>query len=182
MFPWIKDVTDEEKRQADAIREELLQLGASPDGISVLEAVHFGYAPVARYLLANHLWEVVDDAWGREPRDWWGWVDRDPDRPHPDSSAARAAHSLRRMLHVGADPDDVKRVVRKIIFDVLVDVMGVLEQERDPEAEEDLPGWRVMEVDANRELTGRIVAGLPQELLDTMPDDWFGDEDGDAAA
>ena len=54
-------------------------------------------------------------------------------------------------------------------LDVAMNIIQVLDDEEDTDAEEPLPGWRLMELGTTGEPTGRDLAALHESFFDADP-------------
>lgn len=182
MCSWWDPLTDEERKEADALAERLRELGFEPHFSRVHQAVLRNEALVATHVLAQRIWFLAADDVLRDPREWWAYANKYAEEPDdPRQSYLRPAFALRRLLAGGADPRDLRRVVQEIVANVLDGVMQALAEGRDPTGPGDLPGWRVMEMDATGELTGRALGDFIQTLAETIPDAfWELDDEKDA--
>ena len=57
-----------------------------------------------------------------------------------------------------------------IAYESVFGVLNAIDDEYDPEVDDDpLPGWRLMELDPQGDLTGRDVGGLHESILGMDP-------------
>lgn len=172
MREWYEKFSEEEEREVAALRARLRELGADIPDRRVRGAVLRNYALVAVHGLTRRVWLSIAEPWlRREPEEWWPFVDfeRFPDPPEdPDKAHRLPAYAMRRILDAGADREDLKEVVRYAVEDVLMDVMNLLNAGHNWERK-DLPGWRLMEVDTDGELTGRKLGDLVNGWMDAYP-------------
>lgn len=172
MREWCDEFSEEEEREVAALKARLRELGARTPDRRVRGGVLRNYALVAEQILARQVWLSVGRRWLRsEPEEWWPWIDFEqrPDPPtDPDDAFELPAYAMRRILAAGADPADLKEVVRSAVSDAMVSVMNLVNQGRLADRPE-LPGWRLMEVDASGELTGRVLGDLVNGWVDANP-------------
>jgi hypothetical protein len=115
-----------------------------------------GEPALARYLFlraaASCVWEEDDDAW--------------PERYDP---AYPIAAAVERVLARGVDPRDLTDIVHDAQWDVLFNVMCLLEDsahgiEDLQEGIDENVEWRLAEVDEDEHPTGRILGGLHEDI------------------
>jgi hypothetical protein len=185
MFDRYGPLTDEQKRQVQELQDRLRELGSSLDGWQVEEAVQEDNALVAVHLLGRQLW-LDSHRWLRkDPEEWWPWK-HVQELPHPDDDPEmrflRPAYALRRVLDGGADPADLKEIVHLVVYETLMDTLRTLGEGRARRSDKDLPGWRLMEVGRDGELTGRRLTDLLNVWVAARPWDHERDDaDGDEA-
>lgn len=70
------------------------------------------------------------------------------------------------LVDQGANPDDVVRLMRDVAFEAAFSVVHAIDEEHDPYALDDSPGWVLMEMIHTDEptLTGRIIGGIHESL------------------
>jgi hypothetical protein len=115
-----------------------------------------GKPALARHLFlraaARCVWDEDDTAW--------------PERYDPAHPIAAA---VKRALAKGIDPSDLTDIVRDAQWDVLFNIMCLLEDsahgiEDFQEAIDENVEWRLAEVDENERPTGRILGGLHADI------------------
>jgi len=68
-------------------------------------------------------------------------------------------------------------VLAKVALQAALDVVMVLDNEEDVGSVDELPGWRLMELDTEGNLSGRDVGGLHESFYDVDPRDRSDGED-----
>ncbi|WP_434446425.1 hypothetical protein [Lentzea sp. E54] len=131
------------------LRDKFAALGADdPDGWADAELT--GNVPqLARFRFLRGMWAIVDE---HGPP---------TGRTHEAGDAAR-----KRLLALGAAPEDLRAIARTAAFEALFAALRFLDDPGgDPGDGEvpDLPGWALMETSGG-ELTGRRVQGLYEDL------------------
>jgi hypothetical protein len=166
---WLESLSSDDRTRAEALRDRFVELGADdPEGWARSE-VSEGIAQLARFVFLRGIWTRELLRWTR-PR----WID-DTLR-YPSTSGAQA---LARLRESGASAEDLSALAAYIAESVAFGVPchiddGFNPDMEDSEAEEQLPGWHLLEVGTNPEsgelgLTGRDVAGLHESLDETRP-------------
>jgi len=83
----------------------------------------------------------------------------------PESSFSETGRALKRMIDAGIPLDDVGRVVKSVAFESTFNVLNLIDESADPDAEDDdLPGWTLIETEAEGDATGRLIVGLHEDL------------------
>jgi hypothetical protein len=111
-----------------------------------------------------------------------GWIDRvvalhtaQPTVPFADAGIA-----LRRLLALGADPEDIASICRWVAYETAFGVVELIDAGID---EGDAGrGWQLIETDEEDIPTGRILQGLHEELLTADPSGREGRPVSDSAA
>jgi len=128
-------------------------LGAPRPEALARSEVKDNHPQLARFLFLRHCWTETIDAW----RDDLVWIDnliaeaiRDPDGQFADAGMA-----LKRLKDLGADPRDLGLIARFIAYEAVFSVVHTLDEGYDPEHEENLPGWALLE----RDTVGHVTVG-----------------------
>lgn len=136
--------------ELDRLRDRFTRLGA-PDPTGWAESeLHEDIAQQARFLLLRGLWPGLIDRW-------------------KSSTAMAAVPAASRLLRAGADPADLATAMRAAAYEAVFGVLARIDEGHDPEAPQGLPGWLLVEVDAEGNETGREVGGLHEDLLALDP-------------
>ncbi|MFI1225837.1 MULTISPECIES: hypothetical protein [unclassified Streptomyces] len=121
-----------------------------------------GLPQLARYRLLRTVWQDVD-AWGTASRQW-------VDAYRADGAAADA---VERALAAGLTPEDLgalaREVARETAFGVLYALADPADGSLPAEVEEQLPGWRLAELDSSGEPTGRHLDALHEDFTGLEP-------------
>ena len=73
-------------------------------------------------------------------------------------------------MEASAEARDVAaRLAARAAFDVATGIVQLLDNEEDVGASEPLPGWLLIERDADGRSTGRVLAALHESVLDCDP-------------
>lgn len=170
----------EDRARAEALAERFRSLGGEePEGWALSE-VEESIAQLARFIFLRSVWRSAEQ-WKLPPAEWFAEPqlpdDEDEDEAAP-SAEGQAAHepaflaaqqAVERILAAGVDPEDLKEVARAVFLHTAFDVVHVVDEGHDPDAGEGLPGWLLIELDAEMTTTGRAVLGLHEDLLTTEP-------------
>lgn len=157
-----------QRREAEKLADAFRALGADdPEGWAASEVAE-DIPQLARFLLLRRLWRDAGQ-WTEDPAAWFGPapdgpVEDDPERPHEP-----AAQAVQRALSAGVHPDDLKRIVRAVVFDACFSALHVIDEGFDPDEADALPGWVLAEVGPDGNGTGRVVGGLHESLLSMAP-------------
>ena len=135
-----------------ALNQRMAELGAANPAAWAGSKVREGIPERARYLALRRIWATALSP----------WRDRGTLRRYP---------SLARLLDRGVDPDLLAAAIRHVVFNVVGDVIMVIDEGYDPGAPHDSPGWALIETSADSEtITGRAVGGLHESLLQVDPE------------
>lgn len=160
---WLELLDPETRAKAQRLIERMRQLGAEEPKSWVESEITEDIAQVARFLILRRLRSDID-AWHDNPS---AWVEREVAEvgKKPESSSSETGRALKRMLDVGVSLDDIGRVAKSVALESTFNVLNLIDEAGDPDAEgDDLPGWTLIETDAEGEATGRLVVGLHEEL------------------
>jgi hypothetical protein len=80
-----------------------------------------------------------------------------------------AGHGLDRLLAAGASVDDLMSIMRAVAYEVAFGTLERLDEGRDSELNDEYPYWCLMEMDAQGDLTGRVLESLHESLLSLDP-------------
>ncbi len=138
-------------------------LGAGDDAPDWAESeAEEGLPQLARYRLLRTVWQDVD-AWGTEAVRW-------VDSYRTDGVAAGAVD---RALAAGLTPEDLGELAREVARETAFGVLHALADPADgslpAEVEEQLPGWRLAELDPAGEPTGRHLDALHEDFAALEP-------------
>lgn len=142
---WLDDLDGDTRSRAESLRDVFAGLGAvDPEGWARSEVAE-DFAQLGRFAFLRAVWRQLE-TW-RDPRAVAQIL--------PDAS------------------DDVLKgaqaIAGRVAFDVAMNIVQVLDEEEDTDAEEPLPGWRLMELGTSGEPTGRDLAALHESFLDVDP-------------
>lgn len=149
---WLNGLDEHHREQAARLRETFTRLGVDAPESWARSEVSENFAQLASFLVLRSLWRDAINVWS------------------PESIGRSAVAS--RLLEQGADADDLVKFARaasyEAVFGVLYRVTG---EHSDPElsdADDGLPGWRLMEL-RNGGLTGRGIDMLHESILSMDP-------------
>ena len=135
-----------------ALNQRMAELGAANPAAWAGSKVREGIPERARYLALRRIWATALSP----------WRDRGTLRRYP---------SLARLLDRGVDPDLLAAAIRHVVFNVVGDVIMVIDEGYDPDAPHDSPGWALIETSSDSEaITGRAVGSLHESLLEVDPE------------
>lgn len=142
---WLDDLDAETRLRAESLRDVFAALGAVDPEAWARSEVSEDFAQLGRFAFLRTVWRQVE-TW-RDP------LAIEEVLPNASSDVLEAAQVL----------------AGRVAFDVAVNIIQVLDDEEDTDAEESLPGWRLMELGMNGEPTGRELAALHESFLDVDP-------------
>jgi hypothetical protein len=164
-------IPEGKEAEYERLLELLREAGADdPEGWAGSE-VHENIAQLARYCFLRSLWPRHIDTW----RDDLTWVDRMTKAAEKESQgffgdAGQAMANLTK----GGTREDLGRIARFVAYCTIFDLLYHLDFGTDPDLEDrgisdKYPGWALMEIGPNEELTGRDLGGLYESLLTMDP-------------
>lgn len=173
-----------DRARGEALAERFRALGAGDPEAWAASEVEEDIPQLAGFLLLRSVWRGAEQ-WKAHPAEWFGEPDAPDDeadqagdedeaggaRPDGDSEPAfgAAQQAVQRVLAAGVDPADLKEIARAVFLHAAFDVIHTVDEGHDPEAGDGLPGWLLIELDAEFTTTGRAIVGLHEDLLTTEP-------------
>ncbi|MBT2381212.1 hypothetical protein J7E90_28880 [Streptomyces sp. ISL-111] len=138
-------------------------LGADGDAPDWAESeAEEGLPQLARYRFLRTVWQDVD-AWGTEAPRWVAAYRSD----------GVAAGAVGRALTAGLTPEDLGELAREVARETALGVLHALAEPADgslpAEVEEQLPAWRLAELDSSGQPTGRHLYALHEDFAGLEP-------------
>ena len=161
---WLASLDTETRAKARRMIERMNELGAEDPEAWVKSEITEDIAQMARFLILRRLWSDLD-AWRDNPSI---WIEREiaEAEKKPESSFAEAGRALKRIVSAGASLEDIGLVAEMVAYESTFNVLNLIDESCEPNEEgEDLPGWALIETDAEGEATGRLVVGLHEDLF-----------------
>ena len=164
---WIAQLDTETAQKARKLVAQMERLGAPDAEEWVYSEITEDIPQTARYLVLRRIWESID-AWVENSE---MIMSRLVAEAETDSQGhfADAGIAIKRMLDAGISPEDIGRVARMASYDAAFAVVEIIDECGDPEADDTLPGWSLMEIKSDGEPTGRHIDGLHEDLLSLDP-------------
>ncbi len=162
---WLTSLDADTRVRVEKLSQTLRDLGDTTPDLGAYSEVTENIPQLARFLVLRHLWPHTIDRY----RDKTSWILSWIGQAERDSSGtfADAGRALRRMIDAGITPEDIGSVARAIAYEAVFDVLDTIDEGRDPHVSE--PGWALMELNGDGELTGRTVAALHEDILTMNP-------------
>lgn len=167
-----------DRARAETLAETFRGLGAEEPEAWALSEVEDGIPQLARFLLLRSVWRGAEQ-WKASPAEWFGEpeaLDEDTDEADDAGHAEdaepaflAAQQAVQRVLAAGVNPEDLKEIARAVFLHTAFDAVHAVDEGHDPEAGDGLPGWLLIELDAEFTTTGRALVGLHEDLLTTEP-------------
>lgn len=167
-----------DQARAEALAEQFRGLGAEEPEAWALSEIEEDIPQLARFLLMRRIWASAEQ-WKAPPSEWFGEPAQDPADDDDEELAAvpgeeepaflAAQQAVQRILAAGVDPQDLKEIARAVFLHTAFDAVHTVDEGHDPEAGDGLPGWLLIELDAEFTTTGRAIVGLHEDLLTTEP-------------
>ncbi len=142
---WLEQVDADTRARAESLRDRFRRLGATEPESWARSEVSEDIAQLGRFVFLNTLWRQIEE-----------WR-------NPEAVTALLPDATREVLEAA------RTVAGRVAFDVVLNVVQVLDDEEDVDASEPAPGWRLMELDPDGELTGRDLGALHESFLDVDP-------------
>jgi hypothetical protein len=169
---WLSSLDPAVRWRAVALRNDFRDLGARDPESWARSEISEGIPQLARFRFLRGLWQGDIDSWRDNADTWVANVRRELAR-YPHAPFADGMAVLRLVDELGASPAELGTLARMVACDA---VGGVLVRLEDPWVGEDglpedlrerLPCWALVETAGpDDQLTGRLVGGLHESLLD----------------
>jgi hypothetical protein len=147
---WLRSLDARDRQAAVALAARFGELGADGPEEWARSEIGEGIPHLARFLLLRQLRRDAVAGWTRP-----GAIENLP--------------AATRLLDAGADRADLVQVASAAAYEAVFAVLEAIDEERDPEAPEECPGWRLVEVDESGSTTGRQVGGLHEDFQSIGP-------------
>ncbi len=132
-----------------------------PDGERVVRAeVEGGFPHLAGSLLAHRLSGDAIEVWRTDP----GWIDEWMDS-RDRRMRSDVARVVREIVDAGVSREDVAHLAELVALQTAARVLERVAGDGSDEADDDLPGWRLIEVDRDGKPTGRRLLLTEDDLL-----------------
>jgi hypothetical protein len=142
---WLAGLDATTRSRAEPLRDTFVRLGADePEGWAS-SAVDENIAQLGRFVFLRAVWREIER-----------WRDR-------DAVARLCGQSSDEAIEVAVS------MAARAAFDVAAGIVRLLDNEEDIESSEPLPGWMLIECDADGKPTGRRLNGLHESVLETDP-------------
>lgn len=164
---WMDTLEGNKKARAEYLIGELEKLGAPNAEQWVYSEMVEGIPQTARFLVLRRMWEHID-SWKDLSNESIARYIAEAER-HPAAYFADAGLSMKKMIQAGITPDEIGSVARLAAYDATFGTLEVIDECCDPDANEDMPCWILMEADSECEPTGRQIGGLHEEILSMDP-------------
>jgi hypothetical protein len=165
---WLASLSSTQQVEARRWIEELARLGAPDPGEWVRSELSEGIAQRARFLFLRGLWVRTINRWIDSPNN---WIEQHiaQSRKAPNGHFAEAGAAMDRLVKLGVSPEDLGQVARYIAYSTAFDVVNRVDETCEEDASDEMPGWILIEIDADGSPTGRAVGGLHEDLLSLDP-------------
>jgi hypothetical protein len=134
----------------DELTRRMRDLGADDPAGWAASEIEEGIPQQARFLFLRRIWPDAIDGWRR-------------------GEEIRRIPAGARLLDSGASQDDLATMLRAAAYEAAFTVVDRIDGGYDPDAPSDAPGWALMEVGPDDNLTGRVIGGLHESLLGVDP-------------
>jgi hypothetical protein len=164
---WLAQLDLKRRKEAETMIKNLWQLGVRNADDIVRKDFLESVPSVAAHLFLHDLQGEIE-GWCKDSDEWVpSFIESceiDPERQFADAGVA-----LERMVGAGINPADIGRVARMVAYKSLFHFLHVLDQGSEAEAYQDLPGWKLVEVDPQFRETGRTIKDLHDQLREIEP-------------
>jgi hypothetical protein len=165
---WLDEFPRSKRQQARELVSIFRDLGADNPQDWARSEVSENIPQLARFLFLRRIWPDQIDCWSHDPEQSITKQIRDAER-NPTGHFADAGAALKRMTERGITADDIASVARMVAYETAFAITDRVDEGHDPDAPGEVPGWILMETDANGRMTGRNVGGLHEDLLTMDP-------------
>jgi hypothetical protein len=142
---WLAELDASTRTRAEDLRETFARLGADEPERWARSEVGEDIPQLGRFVSLRAVWRKIER-----------WRDRDAVANLTEDASDDAVEIAARMAAQAA-------------FDVALSIVQILDNEEDTESPEPLPGWLLIECDADGKPTGRVLNGLHESVLWTDP-------------
>ena len=133
-----------------ALTQRMAELGAPEPRSWASSELTEGIPQQARYLVLRRIWANALMPW------------RDP-------GVLRRNETLAQLLDRGTDRELLAEALRGVVFDVVTEIVAIIDAGYDPDAPDNAPGWTLAETGSGGNATGRLIGGLHENLLEADP-------------
>jgi hypothetical protein len=164
---WLQSLDADTRTKAQQMIDRLARLGAADAAAWVQSELQEDIPQAARFLILRRLWRDIDDWRDNAAAYVPGMIahaEKAPNAPFADGERA-----LKRMVELGVPVAEIGAFARMVAYEAMFAVVEVIDEGYDPDADEGVPGWGLIEVGAEGELTNRQIGGLHEGLLSLDP-------------
>ena len=142
---WLDSVDTATRSRAESLRDTFARLGADRPETWAGSEVREDFAQLGRFVFLRAVWREIER-----------WRDR-------DAVVALCEEASEEARDVAA------RLAAQAAFDVALGIVQLLDNEEDIGSSEPVPGWMLIECDAEGRSTGRALAALHESILECDP-------------
>jgi hypothetical protein len=142
---WLAHLPKDKQDAAGELRDRFEDLGAEDAEGWAPSEISENIPQLARFLILRAIRRQAVDSWAR-------------------ADALTTIPAAERLLAAVADPGDLIELVRTALHDTAFAVVECLDEGRDLESSEALPGWSLVEVGGVHAGLGRGIEGLHEDL------------------
>ena len=164
---WLESLDDDTRKRAVGLIKLMKRAGAPDPEVWVRSEITEDIPQGSRFLILRRLWEQTIDPW-REDLSWINARIREAEA-EPGEVFCDAGQALKRVTACGIDPRDLGTVARMVAYEAIFDLLSIIDEGYDPEIGKNAPGWALMELDAEQEITGRDLGSLHETILSLDP-------------
>ncbi|NRQ32983.1 hypothetical protein HII36_14200 [Nonomuraea sp. NN258] len=147
---WCAALPREEREVAHAMLIKVADLGSTEDLRGVIwSELDQGAPELARFLLLRRIWLTLIRSWS-------------------ENDNLRGLRAIERLVDQGVDLNDLKSLAQEISYETVFGLLYLLDLGHD-DTMSGMPGWRLLEVDSDRNSVGRSMGGLHESLLGADP-------------
>lgn len=161
---WLDSLDPKTRAKARQMVKRMRELGAEDPEAWVESEITEDIAQMARFLILRRLWSDID-AW-RDKSSVWVESEIAKVENKSQSSFPESGVALKRMVKLGVSLEDIGRVAQMVAYESTFNVLNLIDEGSEPDGEgHDLPGWALIETNAEGKATGRFVTGLHEDLF-----------------
>ena len=159
---WLVALDETHRAEAEKLIATLAELDCPDPEAWARRQLRDHLPQVSRLLLMRHLWSDSINSW----RDSELWITNlvEDSEDNPEGPFSSAGVALARILDSGADPSDIAQLARFIAYQSVFSAVHTLDVGFDSDRDGELPGWALVERDPLGNITGKVLAGLHNEL------------------
>jgi hypothetical protein len=164
MMPdWLDSLDAKTRLRAENLIETLRKLDATDAPMWVYSEIQEDIPQMARFLILRHLWQSLN-RWVEDSASYIPRMNTEAEGNTTDYFSG-AGLALKRLLSSGGTYEDIGQIARWVAYEAMFEVLNVIDEGHVDDADEDFPGWELIETDSDGVPTGRCVGGLHESFL-----------------
>ena len=163
---WLASLEPTQRKKAEKLLQQMTAWGAPDPEQWVQSEIEENIPQATRFVVLRTMWAAID-SWRDDSRQWTSNIISTAEK-NPQGYFGDAGMAVKRMLEAGVSLEDIGRVARFVSYESTFSVVDRIDEGGDHELD-DAPGWALVEIDPQGNVTGRFVSGLHEDLLTLDP-------------